>query len=105
MFNDACGVEDCKERSRALLSNLCQFHDTIENARNLRAEDFDRLRDVLATTAPVTDDERNRRRGRSALRDIEWKARDLKAAKSRARSAGVTGGQIADAVRRGKSAA
>lgn len=100
----SCSVADC-DADGLFISGTCQFHSALTHARELSPEEFDRLRGTLSTTAPITDDERRQRRGRSALREIEWKARDLKSAKRRARDAGVTEGQIADAVKRGKAEA
>lgn len=98
-----CSTEGC-DKPKAMLGNGCRFHGLIEDARNLGCEDFDRLRVALATTAPITRDERNRRLAASALWSIEWQARDLKRSKKNARAAGATESQIADAVKRGKSA-
>lgn len=97
-----CSTNDC-DQPRFMLDNHCRYHSIIEQARSLRGEEFDRLRDALATTAPITDDERNVSRASHALRMIQWQARDLKKAKADARKAGATEGQIADAMKRGKA--
>lgn len=98
-----CSSHGCDKPSYGL-SSRCRLHSVMEDARNLSPENFDSLRETLAVTAPITEDERNRRRGASALRRVEWLAKDLRAAKRSARRAGVTKGQIADAVERGKKA-
>lgn len=96
-----CTTDGC-ERPSTMLDNRCSYHGVVEKARWLPAEDFDRLRDALATLPPVTEDERNASRARHALRDIEWRARDLKRSKRTARKVGATDSQIADAIKRGK---
>lgn len=97
-----CVTNECGEPSN-LLSARCDYHAALNSARNLTAAEFDRLRADLAVTAPVTDDERNARQARYALGAVERSARDLKRYKTMARDAGATSGQIAEAVRRGKS--
>jgi hypothetical protein len=100
-----CPVEGCSRRGGSLFSNNCAYHDSLSMARELSPEDFDALRSEMATTAPLSDEAKRQRRVRSALKGIEWKARDLKSEKRRARTAGATEGQISDAVTRGKASA
>jgi hypothetical protein len=99
-----CTARFCSKPS-GTLSGRCAYHEALESARWLQPGDFDRLREVLATSEPIGEDERDRRRARSALRSIEWLARDLKRAKRDARKAGATSDQVADAVQRGKEQA
>jgi hypothetical protein len=97
-----CTTSDCDKPS-GVLSGKCNYHDAISSARNLEVDEFDRLREALAVTAPITDDERNVNRARYALKSIEWDARNLKRHKQMARENGATPAQIADAVSRGKA--
>lgn len=99
-----CSVDGCPDRIAGILTNKCPFHDSLATARNLTPEQFDRLRDALATTPPISDEERRTRRVKAVLARVEWTSRDLRRQKLEARSLGAAESQIKDAVRRGRAA-
>ena len=102
-----CSVDGCSEKAAGGLtfSTRCAFHGAVETARYLTSEQFDRLREALATTPPLSDEERRARRVKIDLGGVERSARDLKRYKRYARKAGATASQIKDAVRRGRAEA
>jgi hypothetical protein len=99
-----CTTDGCNEPA-CYIGGRCNLHEAVAAARRLTPEAFDRLRETLAKTSPLTDDEKREKRLRTALSRIEWQARDLARSVLEASTAGAPGAIISEQIRRGDVAA